>query len=82
MVFGASGKRCPRGLPQPRGNGQPRRSWLQRSLKTKDRREARQLAPPVFIALPVGFSFSEGATFLVARPRARQGRLAVRHGYV
>jgi hypothetical protein len=31
------------------GNGKPRQSWLQRSLKTKDRREAKRLAPPVLM---------------------------------
>jgi hypothetical protein len=30
-------------------NGKPRQSWLQRSLKTKDRRQAKRLAPPVLM---------------------------------
>jgi hypothetical protein len=31
------------------GNGKKRQSWLQRSLRTKDRREAQRLAPPVLM---------------------------------
>jgi hypothetical protein len=31
------------------GNGKKRQSWLQRSLKTKDKRQAQRLAPPVLM---------------------------------
>jgi hypothetical protein len=48
------------------GNGKPRQSWLQRSLKTKDRREAKCLAPPVLMEFDR--VLAEAEALLVERP--------------
>ena len=33
------------------GNGKKRQPWLQRSLRTKDKKEAKRLAPPILMEL-------------------------------
>jgi integrase len=46
-------KKVPKGLEQSvatiLGNGKKRQPWLQRSLRTKDKQEAKRLAPPVLM---------------------------------
>jgi hypothetical protein len=46
-------KKVPKGLEEAAatvlGNGKKRQPWLQRSLRTKDKQEAKRLAPPVLM---------------------------------
>ncbi len=42
-------KKLEEAAAQVLGNGKPRQSWLKRTLRTKDRREAKRLAPPILM---------------------------------
>ena len=44
------------------GNGKKRQPWLQRSLRTKDKQEAKRLAPPVLMEFDRVLAQAEGST--------------------
>jgi hypothetical protein len=52
------GHRCPLHL----GNGKKRQPWLQRSLRTKDKHEAKRLAPPVLMEFDSVLADAEALT--------------------
>src|SRR6476469_4412310 len=63
-------KKVPKRLEQTTaavlGNGKKRQSWLKRSLKTKDKREAKRLALPVLMEFDRVLADAE--TFSAERP--------------
>jgi hypothetical protein len=59
-------KKVPKALEQAvatvLGNGKKRQPWLQRSLRTKDKREAKRLAPPVLMEFDRILADAEAST--------------------
>ena len=59
-------KKVPKALEQAvatvLGNGKKRQPWLQRSLRTKDKQEAKRLAPPILMELDRVLADAEAST--------------------
>ncbi|HWW33599.1 MAG TPA: DUF6538 domain-containing protein, partial [Xanthobacteraceae bacterium] len=59
-------KKVPKALEQAvatvLGNGKKRQPWLQRSLRTKDKQEAKRLAPPVLMEFDRVLADAEAST--------------------